>query len=80
MTKIGVLLSVSISSLLLGLIRIYQYVFSPWLGNRCRFYPSCSEYMAEALKRYGPLKGLWFGTKRVCRCNPWCSGGCDPLP
>ncbi len=66
--------------LLLALIRIYQYAISPFLGRRCRFFPSCSEYTAEALQKYGVLKGARLGLKRISRCHPWNSGGFDPVP
>lgn len=66
--------------LLQALIRAYQYLISPWLGNRCRFYPSCSEYTVEALHKHGVGKGLWLGVRRVCRCHPWHPGGHDPVP
>lgn len=64
----------------LGLIRLYQYTISPFLGHNCRFVPSCSEYTAEALKKYGVFKGLWLGLKRLGRCHPWHPGGHDPVP
>lgn len=66
--------------LLLVLVRVYQYAMSPWLGHRCRFFPSCSEYTIEALQKYGAVKGLWLGIRRVARCHPWNPGGFDPLP
>jgi len=66
--------------LLLALIRIYQYVISPFLGRRCRFFPSCSEYAAEALEKHGALKGARLGLKRISRCHPWNPGGFDPVP
>ena len=66
--------------LLLALIRFYKYVISPLLGRRCRFFPSCSEYAAEALEKHGALKGARLGTKRIFRCHPWNSGGFDPVP
>lgn len=65
---------------LLALIRIYQYTISPLLGRRCRFFPSCSEYTAEALKKHGVLKGARLGLKRISRCHPWNPGGFDPVP
>ena len=66
--------------LLLALIRFYQYVISPLLGRRCRFFPSCSEYAAEALEKHGALKGARLGLKRISRCHPWNPGGFDPVP
>jgi len=66
--------------LLLALIRIYKYLISPLLGSRCRFYPSCSEYTAEAVERYGAAKGMTLGFKRIFRCHPWNPGGFDPVP
>jgi hypothetical protein len=66
--------------LLLALIRIYQYTISPLLGRRCRFFPSCSEYTAEALQKYGTVKGARLGIKRISRCHPWNPGGFDPVP
>ena len=66
--------------LLLALIRFYKYVISPLLGRRCRFFPSCSEYAAEALEKHGALKGARLGIKRIFRCHPWNSGGFDPVP
>lgn len=62
------------------LIRAYQLAVSPWLGNRCRFHPSCSEYSMEALRRHGVMRGLWLGIRRIGRCHPWHPGGYDPVP
>jgi len=62
------------------LIRGYQYWISPLLGRHCRFWPSCSEYAREAIERYGLWRGGWLAAKRVCRCHPWHTGGCDPVP
>lgn len=62
------------------LVRFYQYAISPWLGNNCRYQPTCSSYMIEALKEHGLIKGLWLGTKRIGRCHPWGSHGYDPVP
>jgi putative membrane protein insertion efficiency factor len=66
--------------LLLAAIRVYQYAFSPWLGNQCRFYPTCSEYARQALSRYGSIHGTWLALRRLARCHPWHPGGADPLP
>jgi putative membrane protein insertion efficiency factor len=66
--------------LLIALLRTYQYAISPFLGRRCRYYPSCSEYAVEAVEKHGAIKGGWLGVKRVCRCHPWHPGGYDPVP
>ena len=66
--------------MLLALIRGYQYAISPLLGRNCRYLPSCSEYAAEAVTKYGAIRGGWLGVKRVCRCHPWHPGGYDPVP
>jgi putative membrane protein insertion efficiency factor len=65
---------------LIFLIRIYQMVISPLLPNSCRYTPTCSSYMIEALRIHGPLKGLWLGSKRISRCHPWGGEGYDPVP
>ncbi|TXI81927.1 MAG: membrane protein insertion efficiency factor YidD [Crocinitomicaceae bacterium] len=62
------------------LIRAYQLIISPWLGPKCRFTPTCSDYGMQAFRKYGPLKGLWLTIKRVSKCHPWGSHGHDPLP
>jgi putative membrane protein insertion efficiency factor len=64
-------------SVLLGLIWLYQWTIGPMIGNRCRFYPSCSNYSKEALQKHGVLKGLWLTVRRLCRCHPWHPGGID---
>lgn len=66
--------------LLIGLIRFYQYVLSPWLGNQCRFTPTCSEYARQAVRTHGALKGTLLAIRRVIRCHPWHPGGHDPVP
>ncbi len=67
-----------LSTLLIGLIRVYQFTISPLLGNVCRFHPSCSRYMVEALQKYGLIRGLAKGLRRLSRCHPWNPGGYDP--
>lgn len=62
------------------LIKLYQWIISPWLGQKCRFTPTCSHYAVEALKKYGPVKGLWLTIKRVSKCHPWGGHGYDPVP
>jgi putative membrane protein insertion efficiency factor len=60
-------------------IRIYQRVISPAFGSRCKYYPSCSEYAAQAIQRFGILRGLILAGWRLLRCNPWSHGGFDPV-
>ncbi|MDX8385776.1 MAG: membrane protein insertion efficiency factor YidD [Gallionella sp.] len=61
-------------------IRAYQYLISPLSPPTCRFTPSCSHYTSEAIEKHGVVKGGWLGIKRLLRCNPWNSGGYDPVP
>jgi len=68
------------SKLLQVLIRAYQLLLSPFLGNHCRFTPSCSKYAAEAISKYGAWRGTWLAVKRIGRCHPFCDGGYDPVP
>jgi putative membrane protein insertion efficiency factor len=63
---------------LVGLIRIYQVAISPLVGPSCRFEPSCSEYGAQAIRKYGVVSGLFRTLKRIARCHPWHPGGYDP--
>jgi putative membrane protein insertion efficiency factor len=58
-------------------IRVYQKAISPALGNRCRYYPSCSQYAVQAIRSYGILRGLVLAAWRLLRCNPWSHGGFD---
>ncbi len=60
-------------------IRLYQRLLSPLVGPRCKYYPSCSEYAAQAIKRFGILRGLVLAGWRLLRCNPWSHGGFDPV-
>ena len=62
------------------LIKLYQWIISPLLGSKCRYTPTCSHYGIEALKKYGPIKGLWLTIKRIARCHPWGGHGYDPVP
>lgn len=66
--------------LLIGFVRLYQLIISPYLPSSCRYHPTCSRYTIEALKRHGALKGTWLGIKRISRCHPWSEGGYDPVP
>jgi len=65
---------------LVGLLRTYQLLVSPMLGQNCRFYPTCSNYAIEAVKVHGAARGSWLALARVCRCHPWNAGGSDPVP
>lgn len=66
--------------LLAALLRSYQRYLSPLLGARCRFHPTCSRYTLEAVERYGAVKGLYLGLRRLGRCHPWSDGGFDEVP
>jgi uncharacterized protein len=63
---------------LIGLVRLYQIFLSPMFGHECRFYPSCSVYFIESVKKYGAIRGTLRGIWRICRCHPWHPGGFDP--
>ncbi|HMU70489.1 MAG TPA: membrane protein insertion efficiency factor YidD [Chitinophagales bacterium] len=60
-------------------VKLYQWVISPILPNSCRYTPTCSHYMLDAVKKYGPIKGGWMGLKRLSRCHPWGGSGYDPV-
>ncbi len=66
--------------ILVGIVRAYQYLLSPWWGGQCRFTPTCSHYAIEALERHGALAGSWLAARRIARCHPWSAGGYDPVP
>ena len=65
---------------LIWLVRFYQVCISPMKPACCRFTPTCSAYAIEALRKHGPIKGLWLAIWRVLRCNPWGGSGYDPVP
>jgi len=69
-----------VNRILIALIRVYQYALSPMLGQRCKYYPSCSSYAIEALRVHGVVRGVGLATWRVLRCNPFSNGGFDPVP
>ena len=68
------------SKVLIVLIRAYQYALSPMFGQRCKYYPTCSNYAIEALRVHGVLRGAGLATWRIMRCNPFSHGGVDPVP
>ncbi|MHC4711848.1 MAG: membrane protein insertion efficiency factor YidD [Planctomycetota bacterium] len=69
----------AVVKVLVGILRIYQVTVSPLLGPRCRFQPSCSQYMMEAIKKRGPVKGVLMGVARILKCHPFHPGGYDPV-
>ena len=69
-----------VKNIFLFLIRIYKKLISPFLGNHCRFYPTCANYTFEAIEKHGVLKGFILGSKRILKCHPWHPGGLDTVP
>jgi putative membrane protein insertion efficiency factor len=69
-----------VARLLLGAIRFYQLLFSPMYSGSCRFVPSCSQYAAEAVRKFGAARGSWLALRRLARCHPLGSSGADPVP
>ena len=67
-------------ALALWLIRGYQAWISPGFGASCRYFPSCSQYAYEAVRKYGAVQGLCLSVRRILRCHPFAEGGCDPVP
>ena len=65
---------------LIGLVRVYQYVLSPVLPMSCRYHPTCSHYACTAVARHGAVRGGWLALTRILRCHPWNAGGIDPVP
>jgi len=69
-----------IRALLIGLVKGYRLLLSPWLGSACRFTPTCSAYSIQALERHGAAWGSYLTLARLARCQPWCNGGHDEVP
>ncbi len=69
-----------IRAALIGLVKGYRLLLSPWLGSACRFTPTCSAYSLQALERHGAAGGTYLTLARIGRCHPWCQGGHDPVP
>jgi len=67
-------------ALLIGVVKAYRLLLSPWLGSACRFEPTCSVYALQALELHGAAKGSYLTLRRLGRCHPWCDGGHDPVP
>ncbi len=65
-------------SIVIFFVLVYRATFGRLLGGRCRFEPSCSQYMIDAVRKYGPIRGVWRGSKRIARCHPLGGGGYDP--
>lgn len=70
----------SLGRLTILLLRVYRFFLSPWLGNNCRFFPSCSNYAEEAIRRHGFWRGSLLTLRRLGKCHPWHPGGHDPVP
>ena len=69
-----------LQQLLIGVVKGYRLLLSPWLGSSCRFEPTCSAYALTALETHGATTGAYLSARRLLRCHPWCAGGCDPVP
>jgi putative membrane protein insertion efficiency factor len=69
-----------IRAALIGLVKGYRLLLSPWLGSSCRFTPTCSAYALQALEQHGAAAGSYLTVARLVRCHPWCEGGHDPVP
>ncbi len=69
-----------VARLLVGVVKAYQLILSPMLGQQCRFYPTCSQYAIEAIRKHGAFLGTYFTVRRLLRCHPWHAGGHDPIP
>jgi putative membrane protein insertion efficiency factor len=67
-------------SFLIGIVKGYRLLLSPWLGSSCRFEPTCSQYSLQALQLHGAAVGSYLTVARITRCHPWCAGGHDPVP
>ena len=66
--------------ILIGFIKVYRLVLSPFIGQHCRFTPTCSEYAIQAIDEHGAVRGSWLAVRRLSRCHPFHTGGWDPVP
>jgi putative membrane protein insertion efficiency factor len=73
-------LNPTMKTILIFIVRAYQVAISPYLPNSCRYTPTCSHYMIQAVQKHGALKGGWLGLKRIASCHPWGGHGYDPVP
>lgn len=80
LTSIWLFVKKILSYPILGIVYFYKYAISPLTPASCRHTPTCSNYMIEAIKIHGPLKGLWMGLRRLSKCHPWGTHGYDPVP
>ncbi len=80
MNRVADAVNAGVSAVFIALIGVYQYTLSPMLGQRCKYYPSCSNYAIGALREHGPIKGISLAGWRLLRCNPFSDGGYDPVP
>jgi hypothetical protein len=71
---------IMMARILVGIVKAYKLVLSPFFGQQCRFYPTCSQYAVEALQKHGAICGSYYTAHRLLRCHPWCAGGHDPIP
>jgi putative membrane protein insertion efficiency factor len=69
-----------VKAVLIPILRFYRLAISPYLGNNCRFHPTCSVYAMQAIEKYGSLKGVWLAIKRIVKCHPGHPGGIDEVP
>lgn len=70
----------TMAKILISFVRAYQLLLSPLVGMHCRFQPTCSHYMMDAINRHGAVRGTWLGLRRISRCHPYAKGGLDPVP
>lgn len=66
--------------ILISMIKTYQVLLSPFFGQQCRFYPTCSQYALETINKHGAIVGSYYAVRRLLRCHPWHAGGHDPIP
>jgi len=69
-----------VSAILIWCVRAYRLLISPWIAGSCRFEPTCSAYAIKAMQDHGAMAGTYLALGRIARCQPWCDGGCDPVP